>query len=83
MKCTLPEPDRSGWDSRDYYADVISELWQVLGFVENLRVAEKEFAKEKIKPKRDGEKLAELHDKILKLQNEIDEWFSTLNEEEQ
>ena len=83
MKCTLPEPDRSGWDSRDYYDDVISELWQVLGFVENLRVAEKEFAKEKIKQNRDGEKLAELHDKILELQNEIDEWFRTLNEEEQ
>jgi hypothetical protein len=83
MKCTLPEPDRGGWDSRDYYDDVITELWQVLGFVENLRFAEKEFAKEKIKQNRDGEKLAELHDKILELQNEIDEWFRTLNGEDQ
>jgi hypothetical protein len=83
MKCTLPEPDRSGWDSRDYYEDTIDELWEVLKLVENLRVAEKEFAKEKIKQNRDGEKLAELHDKILKLQNEIDEWFITLNGEDQ
>jgi hypothetical protein len=30
MKCTLPEPDRSGWDNRDYYDDVISGLWKVL-----------------------------------------------------
>lgn len=83
MKCTLPEPDRSGWDSRDYYEDTIDELWEVLKLVEKLRDNEKEFAKEKIKPNRDGEKLAELHDNILKLQNEIDEWFITLNGEDQ
>lgn len=37
MKCTLPEPDRSGWDSRDYYDDVISELWEVLNLVEKMK----------------------------------------------
>lgn len=83
MRCTLPEPDRSGWDSREYYEDTISELWEVLGLVERLRIAEKEAAEHKYKLKSDGEKLAELHDTIRDLRKEIDEWFKDYNESEQ
>jgi septal ring factor EnvC (AmiA/AmiB activator) len=83
MKCTLPEPDRSGWDNRDYYEDTIDELWEVLRLVESLRNAEKEAAKVRRSLKSDGERMAELHDTIHDLRKEIDEWFKDLNNEEQ
>ena len=28
MKCTLPEPDRDGYNNEKYYNAVISELWE-------------------------------------------------------
>lgn len=83
MKCTLPEPDRSGWNNRDYYEDTIDELWEVLKLVERLRSAEKEAAKLRCSLKSDGERMAELHDTIHDLRKEIDEWFKDLNDEEQ
>ena len=83
MKCTLPEPDRGGWDNRDYYEDTIDELWEVLKLVERLRNAEKEAAKLRHSLNSDGERMAELHDTIHDLRKEIDEWFKELNDEEQ
>jgi hypothetical protein len=80
MKCTLPEPDRSGWDSRDYYDDVISELWEVLNLVEKMRLAQKE-ANDAIAQAEDYTEATYYINKAEELEKEVDEWFNDLNKQ--
>ena len=82
MKCTLPEPDRSGWDSRDYYDDVISELWEVLNLVEKMRNAQKE-ANDAIAQAEDYTEATDYINKAEELEKEVDEWFNDLNKQNQ
>lgn len=82
MKCTLPEPDRSGWDSRDYYDDVISELWEVLNLVEKMRAAQKE-ANDAIAQAEDFTEATYYINKAEELEKEVDEWFNDLNKQNQ
>lgn len=82
MKCTLPEPDRSGWDSRDYYDDVISELWEVLNLVEKMRDAQKE-ANEAVAQAEDYREATHYINKAEELEREVDEWFDELNKQNQ
>lgn len=82
MKCTLPEPDRSGWDSRDYYDDVISELWEVLSLVEKMRVAQRE-ANDAIAQAEDYTEATYYINKAEELEKEVDEWFNDLNKQNQ
>lgn len=81
MKCTLPEPDRSGWDSRDYYDDVISELWEVLNLVEKMRAAQKE-ANDAVARAEDYTEAAHYISKAEELEKEVDEWFNDLNNQQ-
>lgn len=82
MKCTLPEPDRSGWDSRDYYDDVISELWEVLNLVEKMRAAQRE-ANDAIVQAEDYTEATYYINKAEELEKEVDEWFNDLNKQNQ
>lgn len=82
MKCTLPEPDRSGWDSRDYYDDVISELWEVLNLVEKMRAAQKE-ANDAVVQAEDYAEATYYISKAEELEKEVDEWFNDLNNQSQ
>jgi len=82
MKCTLPEPDRSGWDSRDYYDDVISELWEVLNLVEKMRAAQRE-ANDAIAQAEDYTEATYYINKAEELEKEVDEWFNDLNKQNQ
>ena len=80
MKCTLPEPDRSGWDSRDYYDDVISELWEVLNLVEKMRAAQKE-ANDAVAQAEDYTEATCHISKAEELEKEVDEWFNDLKKQ--
>lgn len=79
MKCTLPEPDRSGWDNRDYYDDVISELWEVLNLVEKMRAAQKDWEVEIANGCDEDWGKSFVKDNLEK---EVDEWFNDLNNQQ-
>lgn len=85
MKCTLPEPDRSGWDNRDYYDDVISELWKVLDLVGEMRKAQmsrdkflQRFLHGILPDKQACEEYRANKEEVKRLENEVDEWFNEL-----
>ena len=82
MICRLEVMD--DYPSMRQYESTISELFEVLRVVENLRADERELEqmRRSFTPQ-DGERMAELNDNIKHYRKELDEWFKTLREEEQ
>ena len=72
------------YPSSRQYERTISELFEVLRVVENLRADERELEqmRRSFAPQ-DGEMMAELNDNIKHYRKELDEWFKTLREDEQ
>ena len=75
-------PELGEWPRESDYEAYISELWEVLGWVESLRAKETELIKMRKTPKCDPEKLEELSYEIQQHRKEIDEWFRTLRQDE-